>query len=133
MRLKIALPTRLLYDGDVRKVSGEAANGSFTLLPRHIDFVTVLVPGILFFDTAGEKTEEVFFAVDEGILVKCGRDVLVSTRNAVRSADLASLHGTIREYFETLDEQERRARSALVRLEADFLRRYLELGGERYE
>jgi F-type H+-transporting ATPase subunit epsilon len=133
MRLKIALPTRLLYEGQVRKVSAEAVNGSFTLLPRHIDFVTALVPGILFFDTAGQETKEVFFAVDEGILVKCGSDVLISTRNAVRGADLESLHRTIREHFETLDEQERRARSALVRLEADFVRRYLEMGSERRE
>ena len=80
MRLKIALPTRLVYDGEVRKVSGEAANGSFTMLPRHIDFATALVPGILFFDVAGEEPEEVFFAVDEGILIKCGSEVLVSTR-----------------------------------------------------
>jgi F-type H+-transporting ATPase subunit epsilon len=133
MNLKIALPTRLLFDGEVSKVSGEAANGSFTLLPRHIDFATALVPGILFFDTLGEETEEIFYAVDEGILVKCGPDVLISTRNAVRSGDLASLHRTVREHFETLDEQERRARSALIRLEADFVRRYLELGGEGYE
>jgi F-type H+-transporting ATPase subunit epsilon len=133
MRLKIALPTRLLYDGEVRKISGEATNGSFTLLPRHIDFVTALVPGILFFETSGDATDEIFYAVDEGILIKCRSEVLVSTRNAARSTDLASLHRTVREHFETLDEQERRARSALVRLEADFVRRYLELGGERYE
>jgi len=133
MRLKIALPTRLLYEGEVRKVSAEATNGSFTLLPRHIDLVTDLVPGILSFDTAGEKAKEVFFAVDEGILVKCGPAVLISTRNAVRSTDLQSLHHTIHEHFEVLDEQERRVRSALVRLEADFVRRYLELGGERHE
>jgi F-type H+-transporting ATPase subunit epsilon len=133
MRLKIALPTRLLYNGEIRKVSGEAVNGSFTLLPRHIDFVTALVPGILYFDTSGETTDEVFYAVDEGILVKCGSEVLVATRNAARSVDLASLHRTVREHFEMLDGQERRARSALVRLEADFVRRYLELGGERYE
>lgn len=133
MRLKIALPTRLLYDGEVRKVTAEAANGSFTLMPRHIGFVTALVPGILFFDTAGEEVEEIFYAVDEGILVKCGSKVLVSTRNAVRSADLESLHHTIQEHFEVLSEQERRARSALVRLEADFVRRFLELEGEPNE
>jgi F-type H+-transporting ATPase subunit epsilon len=132
MQLKIALPSGLIYDGEVRRVSAEAANGSFTLLPRHIDFVTALVPSILFFDTAGEEREEVFFAVDQGILAKCGPGVLVSTRNAVRSADLESLYNTVHEHFEVLDEQERRARSALVRLEADFVRRYLEMGGEAY-
>ncbi|MFZ6030150.1 MAG: F0F1 ATP synthase subunit epsilon [Chloroflexota bacterium] len=135
MRLKIALPTRLLYDGQVRKVSAEALDGSFTLLPRHIDFVTQLVPGILYFDAGREEDEadaaqETFFAVDEGILVKRGSDVLVSTRNAVRSADLESLHGIVREHFETLDEHERRARTSLARMEADFVRRFLTIEGE---
>ena len=133
MRLKLVLPTRLILDGEVSKVRAEALNGSFTLLPRHIDFVTALVPGILSFDTVGEVVEEIFFAVDAGILVKRGPDVWVSTRNAVCSTDLRALHITVRQHFEVLNEQESRARSALVRLEADFVRRYLELGDRAYE
>ncbi|MBN1312328.1 MAG: F0F1 ATP synthase subunit epsilon [Anaerolineae bacterium] len=129
MNLKISLPTGLLYEGQVRKVSAEAANGSFMMLPRHIDFVTYLIPGILFFDTAGEEPEEIFFAVDEGILVKRGPDVWVSTRNAVRSTDLKALHRTINEHFEVLNQHERLARSVLSRMEADFMRRFLELEG----
>jgi F-type H+-transporting ATPase subunit epsilon len=132
MRIQIALPTRLVCDAEVHKVSAEAVNGSFTLLPRHIDFVTALVAGILYFETT-ERGKEIFFAVDEGILVKRGSDIFVSTRNAVRSTDLESLDRTIREHFKVLDEHERRARSALLRLEADFVRRYLELGAEANE
>ena len=132
MRLKIALPTRIVYDGEVRKISAEAKDGSFTLLPHHIDFVTALVPGILFFDTEGAESEEVFFAVDEGIMVKRGVEVFVSSRNAVSSDDLQRLHSTIHDHFEVLDERERKARSALVRLEADFIRRYLKMRSERY-
>ncbi|MEJ2012391.1 MAG: F0F1 ATP synthase subunit epsilon [Anaerolineales bacterium] len=132
MRLKIALPTRIVYDGEVSKLSAEAINGSFTLLPHHIDFVTALVPGILYFDTAGEKNEEIFFAVDEGIMVKRGADVFVSSRNAVCSDDLETLHSTIHDHFEVLNERERKARSALVHLEADFIRRYLKMGREVY-
>jgi F-type H+-transporting ATPase subunit epsilon len=133
MRLRIALPTRLVYDGEVSKVKSEAVDGAFVLLPRHIDFVTALVPGILSFDSVGEDRQEMFFAVDVGILVKSGRDVWVSTRNAVRSGDLRTLHDTVRKHFGVLDEQESRARSALIRLEADFVRRYLELGDRAYE
>lgn len=125
IHLKIALPTRMMYEGDVRRVSLEAQNGPFTMLPRHIDFVAALTPGILYFDTA--DGEEVFFAVDVGIVVKCASDVLVSTHNAVRSRDLESLHSMVREHFELQSEQERRAHSALSRLEADFVRRYLEV------
>ena len=129
MRIKIALPTGLLYEGEIRKVSAEAVNGAFTMLPRHIDFVTSLVPSILFFETAGDRREEIFFAVDKSILVKRGPDVLVSTRNAVRSQDLESLRRTVDEHFSVLDERERRARSALARMEADFVRRFVEMEG----
>lgn len=133
MRLKIALPTGLLYDGEISKVSAEALNGAFTMLPRHIDFVTSLVPCILFFETEGEHNREVFFAVDKSILVKRGPDVLVSTRNAVRSEDLESLRRTVTEHFEVMDEHERQARSALARMEADFVRRFIELEGRANE
>jgi len=51
MNLKILLPTEILLDEEVTKVSAEAENGSFTLLPNHIDFVTAIVPGILFFES----------------------------------------------------------------------------------
>ncbi|NIQ00595.1 MAG: F0F1 ATP synthase subunit epsilon, partial [Nitrospinaceae bacterium] len=47
MTLTILLPTELFLQQDVSKVTAFAPNGSFCLLERHIDFVTVLVPGIL--------------------------------------------------------------------------------------
>lgn len=130
MHLKIALPSKLVYEGEIRKISFEAVDGTFTMLPRHIDFVSALIPGILYFEPRDEQPEEVFFAVDQGLLVKQGRDVLVSTHNAVRSADLGSLHRTIQDHFKALNEQERQAHAALTRLEADFIHRYLEIEDE---
>lgn len=47
MNLKILLPANLLLDAPVHKVVAVASNGSFCLLPKHADFVTSLVPGIL--------------------------------------------------------------------------------------
>jgi len=132
MQLKIALPTGLIYRGDIQKISAEAVNGAFTMLPRHIDFVTILVPSILFFTTTAEADNEVFFAVDNSILVKRGPGVLVSTRNAVRSRDLESLKQNIHQHFEVLDDHERQARSALARMEADFVKRFLELESQTH-
>ncbi|CAG0948570.1 partial F-type H+-transporting ATPase subunit epsilon, partial [Methanosarcinales archaeon] len=68
-----------------------------------------------------------FLAVDEGILVKWGSDVFVSTRNAVRSKDLGRLKQTVKEEFHILDEREKKSRSVIARLEADFAKRILEL------
>ena len=126
MNLKVLLPTHILIDEEVQKVVAEAQNGAFCLLPRHTDFVTALVPGILsFVDRAGN---EQFLAADEGILVKSGLQVRVSTRHAVRGEDLGRLRQMVREQFEVLDERERAVRSAIARLEADFVRRFLEYG-----
>lgn len=124
MRLKIMMPTKVFIDRDVTKVVAEAENGSFCVLPKHIDFVAALVPGLLSFEYKGE---EEFLAIDEGILVKWGSDVLVSTRNAVRSKDLGQLMHTVKEQFRILDDREKKSRSVIARLEADFAKRILEL------
>ena len=125
MRLRVLLPSEVLLDAAVTKVIAEAENGAFCLLPRHIDFVAALVPGLLSFET--EDGREEFLAVDEGLLVKCGAQVLVSTRQAVRGPDLGSLRQAIDEQFRMVDEQEKKARAAAARLEADLVRRFLEL------
>lgn len=124
MRLKVLVPTRVLVDALVGKVVAEAGDGSFGMLPRHVDFVAALVPGILLYVT--EDGAERYLGTDEGILVKCGREVLVSTRNAVPGDDLATLRRTVRERYVELDEHERSARSALARLEAGVVRRFIE-------
>lgn len=125
MRLRVLLPSRILVDIDVTKVIAEAENGAFCMLPRHVDMVAALTPGLLSFTTAAGDEE--FIATDEGVLVKHGADVLVSVRDAVRGADLGLLRLMIHERFEALDDREKRARGALARLEADFVRRFIEL------
>jgi F-type H+-transporting ATPase subunit epsilon len=129
MRLKVFLPTEILVDEDVRKVIAQAPNGSFALLPRHIDFVSMLVPGVLIYTSS--EGEERFLGTDEGILVKHGADVRVSTRKAVRGDDLEALREVVRKDIVELDEHERAARSALARLEAGVIRQFVELQRER--
>ena len=127
MKLKVLLPAEVLIEEDVTKVVAEAHNGFFCLLPRHVDFVAALVPGILSYEIGSGR--EVFLAVDEGILIKCSQEVLVSTRNAVRGPDLGQLRLTVVEKFEALDEREKSARSAIAKIEAGFVRRFLEIQG----
>jgi F-type H+-transporting ATPase subunit epsilon len=126
VRLRVLLPTEVLLDEEVTKVVAEAENGSFGLLPRHIDFVAALAPGILSFQPT--EGQEQFLAIDEGILVKRGPEVQISTRNAVLGPELGRLRFRFREYFQELGERERRARTALAKLEASFVGSFLELG-----
>lgn len=108
---------------EVTKVTAEAENGYFCLLPRHIDFVAALVPSIFSFEPL--KGKEEFLAIDEGILVKSGPEILVSTKNAIRGPDLGSLKQTVEEQFQTFSDQEKKVRSALAKIEASFIRRFL--------
>ncbi len=125
MRLKILLPTQILIDQEVMKVVAEAENGSFCILPKHIDFVAALIPSIFSFESnAGEE----FLAIDEGVLVKCGAEVMVSSRNAVRGAVLGELKRAVEQQFRVLDERENQARSVLAKLEADLVSRFVRLG-----
>jgi F-type H+-transporting ATPase subunit epsilon len=124
VRLKVILPMKVFIDKEVTKVVAEAENGSFGILPKHIDFVAALVPGILSFDSAeGEE----FLAIDEGVLVKCASDIRVSTRNAVQSKDLGKLKQTVEQDFRNLDERERKTRSILAKLEIDFAKRFVKM------
>ncbi len=125
MRLKILVPTEVFAEAEVTKIVTEAENGSFCLLPRHIDFVAALVPGILSFQHVEGREE--FLAIDEGILIKCDTEVLVSTRRAVRGPDLGTLKETIEKQFRLVDEREKEVRSALNKLEAGFVWRFIEL------
>lgn len=63
---------------------------------HRLDCVMALVPGILTYDTVADG--EVFVAVDEGVLVKSGKDVLVSVRRALGGATLTLL-ALVREYL----------------------------------
>jgi F-type H+-transporting ATPase subunit epsilon len=126
MRLEVLLPWHVLVDREVSRIVAEAENGWFCLLPRHADFVAALVPGVLVFTTPDGA--EGLVALDHAMLVKCGAEVLVSTWRGAAGEDLASLREVVEREFLVLDDRERAARSALARLEAGVVRRFVERG-----
>lgn len=129
MNLKVLLPFGIFAEKTaVSRIVAETQEGSFGLLPHRLDCVAALVPGIFSFESESEG--EVFIAVDEGILVKTGSEVLVSVRRAIGGSDLDTLSESVEQEFLTLDEHELTMRSAMAKLEAGFLQR---LGIIEYE
>ena len=123
MTLKLLLPFQIFDEKTgVSRIVAETREGSFGLLPHRLDCVAPLAPGILVFETAAEG--EVCVAVDEGVLVKTGLDVLVSVRNAIGGTDLGKLREAVEREFMNLDEQEKSVRSVLAKLESGFIRRF---------
>lgn len=125
MHLKILLPFEVFAEETgVLRIVAETSEGSFGFLPRRLDCVTSLVPGILIYETPAAG--EVFIAVDEGMMIKNGAEVLVSVRNAIVGKDLARLHQAVEEEFLSLNEQQQDIRFALAKLESGFIRRLVE-------
>ena len=122
MNLRILLPFQVFAEKTgVSRIVAETREGSFGLLPHRLDCVAALAPGILIYETDADG--EVFVAVDEGVLIKTGPDVLVSVRRALGGTDLGELRAGVEREFLTLDKHEQSVRSAVAKLEAGFLRR----------
>jgi F-type H+-transporting ATPase subunit epsilon len=129
MHLKILLPFEIFAEkAGVTRIVAETRRGSFGFLPHRLDCVAALVPGILLYQL--ESQAEVYVAVDEGVLVKTGAEVMVSVRNAVGGTDLSKLHAAVEQQFIHLDEREQDVRSVMSKMESDFIRRLAEFQSE---
>ena len=128
MTVTLILPHKIYAKHNkVSKLSAEGLEGHFTLLPAHIDYVSILVPGIMQLTTADR---EHIFAVDHGTLVKIGSSVRISCRNAIEGDDIGRLSQVVEEKFKQIDDMEKKARNALLGLEYGVIRGFAELGKE---
>jgi F-type H+-transporting ATPase subunit epsilon len=112
----------------VKRIVAQTPEGSFGLLPHRLDCAATLAPGILTYETEAEG--EIYLAVDQGVLVKAGMDVLVSVRDAIGGTDLDKLHEAVKREFLNVDEQEKSVRLVLEKMESGFIRRFMEFQHE---
>jgi F-type H+-transporting ATPase subunit epsilon len=129
MHLKVLLPFEVFADSTtVTSIVADTQDGSFGLLPLRLDCVAALKPGILIFKT--QEAGEVYVAIDEGVLVKTGFDVLVSVRNAIKGTDLGKLRETVQKEFLSMNESEKNLRSIMAKMESGLISRLAELSHE---
>ena len=129
MTLKVLLPFRIFTETqNVSRIVVETSNGSYGLLPHRLDCVAALVPGILTYEIQGKGVQ--YIAVNEGIMVKAGMQVLVSVRNAIGGSELGKLHESVEKEFKNLDENEKTVRSVVSKLESGFISRLEKLNKE---
>ena len=125
MNLKVLLPFHVFTEKTgVTRIVAETREGSFGILPHRLDCVAALAPGILIYEDEAEG--EVYVAVDEGVLIKTGPEVLVSVRNAIAGTDLRQLREAVEREFLNLNEREQTVRSVLAKMESGFIRRFAE-------
>jgi F-type H+-transporting ATPase subunit epsilon len=120
MDLKILLPYRIFAEiKNVSSIVAETSEGSFGLLPQRLDCVAAIIPCIFTYETESKSIH--YLAVDKGILVKAGTQVLVSVRNAFGGTDLGKLHESVEKEFIKLDDSEKDIRSVMAKLESGFI------------
>lgn len=125
MRLLILTPTETVLATSARSVTAEGLEGSFCLRPRHVGYVAALRPGLLSF--VEDDGTETFVATGEGVLVKVGDEVRVASAAAVAFGSLGAARESLRARLRSRADRELRARQALDRLEAELVRRMVEL------
>ncbi len=123
MRLKLILPYKTILDKNVEKITAPGSNGDFQILPRHIDGTWTLRTGILTITT----DKDFYYAINQGVVVKQGDLVYISTFQAIAGESLRELSKTVEESLKVLDERERKAREVLIRLETDTIKRFIEI------
>ncbi len=119
MHLKILLPFKVFADiNNVSNIVMETSKGSYGLLPQRLDCVAALVPGIFMYEINGAAK---YLAVDAGVMVKAGSEVLVSVRNAIGGVDLGKLSELVKKEFTQQQEIEKNTLSVTAKLESGFI------------
>lgn len=120
MDLKILLPYRIFAEiKNVKRIVAETSEGSFGFFPKRLDCVAAIVPSILTYETETKGVQ--YIAVDEGVLVKAGSQILVSVRHAFGGTDLEKLHEAVEKEYIKLDDAEKEARISMAKMESSLL------------
>ena len=129
MRLSIRVPEGEVVSLDVRSVKARDAGGEFMLLPRHVDFLTVLQPCIVSY--RGLDRSERYVAVDGGLLLMERGVVAIVTREAVAAAGPDSAGDAVADLVRTRREQEEAASRAFADLAASLIAELPKVRGAR--
>lgn len=117
------LPYKTILDREVKKITAPGSNGEFQILPKHIDGTWILRAGILNI----EADRDLYYAISEGVVVKQGNLVYLSTIQAIPGESLEELSKTVEDTLTVLNEKERKAREVLIRMEIETVKSFREI------
>ena len=115
MELKVVTPTEVILSCPIQKITIEGIEGFRSFLPKHMDFITALKPGIMTYLTQDNTTK--YIACNQGLFVKCGTQVSISTPWAVVSDNLQRLKQDIKVAFQEMEQERKEVGVSMARLE----------------
>ncbi len=125
MRLAIVTPLAVVAREDgVAALRAEDASGGFGILPGHADFLTSLTISVL--GWRRQDGSHRYCAVRRGLLcVSAGREIAITTREAVLGDDLDTLDQTVLAQFRAAAESQRNEHIEQMRLQLSAIRRIM--------
>lgn len=123
MTVEIVEPSSRHRYEDVDEIIADGVDGSFALLPNHVDFAAVLASGLI---TIVRRDNEEYAAVDRGVLTKVGQKVAIATPRAVVGRPLGELREAAEREFVSEEQHERRVLSTMTKIQTDMARKIFE-------
>ena len=117
MNVDFAFPTELKRYDEIERVRLSDEDGAITLLERHLDYVTALAACVV--ELVPAEGGSVFLGVDGGILVKKGSEVRIASFRGIEGESVETLWKRMEESFRKKEENARKVRSILTKLEVD--------------
>jgi F-type H+-transporting ATPase subunit epsilon len=120
--LKVVTPIEV-FERKIKAIRLKDQSGFFGVMKGHTDFLTVLERAVCYY--TDENSQEVFLALDGGVLSVKGGSVTITTRNAFESSDADKLSQIIENTMLRRDSSEASLLSMLKGIERSFLEKTL--------
>ncbi len=123
----IITPSHIEKVDNISFFRAEDRSGSFGILPRHIEFLTILEPSIAI---AVINENEEYFAFNGGILSFKKEMLTITTKEFVQSSRVDELKKIIERYFKEQTEKESLFHLNMANLQKAFFKKMIELERE---
>lgn len=131
--MKLTFNVQIITPSDIKKVDkvsffrAEDRSGSFGILPKHIEFLTILEPSIAI---AIIDEEEEYFAFNGGILSFKKNVLTITTKEFVQSSQVGELKGIIEKFFKEQKKKESIFNLNMKNLQKAFFKKMIEMERE---
>jgi alternate F1F0 ATPase F1 subunit epsilon len=113
--LKVYLPTEILLDVNIKKITFKGKSGYITILPNHLDYISSFDNNVMKY--IDENNKERFIASNSGILIKYADKIKIITYKAIMGSTLEKLNQKILETSEEENELEKESNAISKQLE----------------
>jgi F-type H+-transporting ATPase subunit epsilon len=121
MFLKIYLPYKVFIEVDeVSSITLETSVGQLGILPNRLDCTAIVREGILV--CRDMNGHEKYFALDRGVMVKQGKTVSISVREAVGGTDIGKLYETIKQEYLKTNKSEENMKHIIMKMESGLIK-----------